>query len=331
MTHTIRRLKSLLAAALMAGGAVLATGAAQAQDAFPTKPVTLIVPWAAGGGSDISMRLLAEAASPHLGQPIVVVNRPGAGGAEGTREIASATPDGYTIGMDGTGLIARTYSNPNANAYTDLLPIAFFGLDPGALVTNPATGFENVADFVAAAKASPGAVVNGNDQPGGTSYINASVIEKELDLELTKVPYEGFAPTVTALLAGEVMTATVPVPDAIEHHKAGALRILGVTDTARHFMAPDVPTFQEQGFDVVVGAWRIIMGPNGIPADRLAVLESALLKTLSDPAFIERAQAAGFQLSPMGSQETIAFMKEYDDSLYPILKEAGLVVTRQRD
>jgi len=330
MTDRNSALKTVLAVAALAVAGVMGS-TAMAQDAFPSKPVTLIVPWAAGGGSDISMRLLAEAASQRLGQPIVVVNRPGAGGAEGTREIASAVPDGYTIGMEGTGLIARTYTNPNANAYTDLLPIVFFGADPGAVVTNPSTGFNTAADFVEAAKAAPESVVNGNDQPGGTSYINAAVIENTLGIQLTKVPYEGFAPTVTALLSGEVMTATVPVPDAIEHHKAGTLRILGVTDTKRHFMAPDVPTFQEQGFDVVVGAWRVVIGPNGIPQDRLAILEAALLETLSDPAFIERANAAGFEISPKGSQDTIAFMKQYDDLLYPILKDAGLITTRERN
>jgi len=319
----------------LALASVLAIGAAfnasLAEDSFPSKPITLIVPWSAGGGSDTSMRLVADAAQKYFGQPVVVVNRPGAGGAEGTRAIASAEPDGYTIGMVGSGVIARHYGNPNANAYTDIQPIVFFGADPGALSAQASTGFKSVADFVSAAKAKPRGIKNGNDQPGGASYIAASVLEKSLDIKVTKVPYEGFAPTVAALLAGEIDTATVPVPDVIEHHKAGKIRILGVTDTKRHFLAPDVPTFKEQGFDVVIGSWRMIVGPKGIPAGRLKALEDGLLKTLADEAFVKRANAAGFGVNPMNTAETTAYLKSFDELLYPVLKEAGLVKTRARD
>lgn len=303
---------------------------ATAQDSFPSKPITLIVPWSAGGGSDTSMRLVADAAKAHLGQPVVVVNRPGAGGAEGTRAIASAEPDGYTIGMVGSGVIARHYGNPNANDYNDLQPIVFFGSDPGALSANPSTGFKSVDDFVKAAKAKPGDITNGNDQPGGSSYITISVIENQLDIKVTKVPYEGYAPTVAALLAGEVQTATVPVPDVIEHHKAGKLVLLGVTDTERHFLAQDVPTFKEQGYDVVIGSWRMLVAPKGIPEERLKVLEKGLLATLADSAFVQKANAAGFGVSPKNTEETSAFLKQYDDSLYPVLKASGLIKTRDR-
>lgn len=323
--------RCLATVALASLASIAAWSTSFAQEEFPSEAVTLIVPWPAGGGSDTSMRLLAEAAEEHLGQPIVVVNRPGAGGAEGTRVIASAEADGYTIGMVGSGVIARHYTNPNANAYTDLQPIAFFGADPGALTANPETGFEDVDDFVQAARENPGGIKNGNDQPGGSSYITAAVIEGALDVELRKIPYQGFAPTTAALLAGEVDTATVPVPDVIEHHNADRLRILGVTDTKRHFLAPDVPTFQEQGHDVVIGSWRAIVGPQGIPEDRLKVLEDALLATLSDEAFVERANAAGFGINPMNAEETAAFLKQYDDTLYPVLKDANLVQARERD
>jgi len=317
---------SLVASAV----AVLGLGAAHAQDKFPSKPITLIVPWSAGGGSDTSMRLLAAAAKKYLGQPIVVENKPGAGGAEGTRAIASAKPDGYTIGMVGNGVIARQYSNPNANKVSDLQTIAFFGTDPNALTANPKTGFKDVADFVKAAKAHPGKIKNGNDKPGGASYIAAAVLEKDLGIKLTKVPYNGYAPTVTALVAGEVDTATVPVPDVIEHAKAGKLRILGVMATKRHFLAPNVPTFKDQGFNVVVGSWRMIAGPKGIPADRLAILEKALLETMKDPAFVKKANAAGFSVDPKGAKETAEYVKAYDDQLYPILKSIGLVKVRAR-
>jgi len=305
--------------------------AGHAQEKFPSKPITLIVPWSAGGGSDTSMRLVAEAAEKYMGQPVVVVNKPGAGGAEGTRAIASAEPDGYTIGMIGIGLIARHYGNPNANDFHDLQPIAFFGAEPAAVTARTETGFSNLKDFVDAAKAKPRGVKNGNDQPGGASHIAASVIESSLGIKLTKVPYGGYAPTVTALLSGEVDTATVPVPDVVEHHKAGKLKILGVADAQRHFLAPDVPTFKEQGYDLEIGAWRMIMAPKGIPADRLAIIEKAILETLKDPEFVKRANAAGFVVSPKGIDGATADLEQSDKLLYPILKDAGLVKTRAHD
>jgi len=316
-------LAAVLAAVMGFGGTALA-------QKFPTKPITLIVPWSAGGGSDRSMRLVAEAATRVMGNPVVVVNKPGAGGALGTREIASAAPDGYTIGMVASGVIARQYNNPNANEIKDLHPIAFFGADPGALEARADTGFKTVADFVKAAKAKPGSIKNGNDQPGGSSYVVISVIESTLGVKTTRVPYKGYAPTVAALLAGEVNTATVPVPDAIEHHKAGKIRILGVAGDSRHFMAPDVPTFKEQGFNVVIGSWRSIVAPRGVPKARFDWLEQKLLATLKDSAFVKRANNAGFAVTPKGAAETWQTWVDTDKALYPVLQSAGLVKVRKK-
>jgi tripartite-type tricarboxylate transporter receptor subunit TctC len=306
-----------------------AAGTAWGQS-FPTGPITLIVPWPAGGGSDISMRMVAEAATKTLGVPVVVVNKPGAGGALGTRDIASAAPDGFTIGMDGIGVLARQYLVPNASLMKDLQPVVFFGVDTGALVVRADTGWNTVGDFVKAAKASPGKIKNGNDDPGGSSYLTIAVFERELGIKVTRVSYKGYAPTVAALLAGEVQAATVPVPDALEHHKAGKVRIIGVSDTKRHFAAPDVPTFKEQGFDVVFGSWRTIFGPKGIPADRLKVLEAKLLEAMKDKAFQDRARNAGFSVGPMGAEETMARWRKDDALIYPILDDAGLVKFNKR-
>jgi tripartite-type tricarboxylate transporter receptor subunit TctC len=297
---------------------------------WPSKPITVIVAWSAGGGSDRSMRLVAATMSKKIGVNVIVVNKPGAGGALGTRAMATAKPDGYTIGMVGSGVVARQYTNPTANKLSDLEPLVFFGADPGALSARADTGFKNVADFVKAAKAAPGKIKNGNDQPGGSSYINIAVIEAALGLKVTRVPYKGYAPTVAAMLAGEVQTATVPIPDAIEHHKAGKIRILGVMDESRHFMAKDVPTFKEQGFNVVVGSWRALVAPKGVPAARLKILENALLATLKDPEFLKRATAAGFIVSPMGAKATKQRMLDHDKALYPVLLAAGLVKANKK-
>jgi tripartite-type tricarboxylate transporter receptor subunit TctC len=318
-----------LVAAVLALLGVGSAGTVAAQS-FPTGPITLICPWPAGGGSDIAMRLVADAASKKLGVPVVVVNKPGAGSTIGMHEVATSKPDGYTLGMAASATIAAQYTNPNADEISAFTPIAFFGEDPSLISARAETGYKNVADFVNYAKANPGKIKNGNDQPPGSSYVAIAVFEKKLNVKVTRVPYAGFAPTVIALLSGELDTATVPAPDVAEHHRAGKVRVLGVAATARHFLLPDVPTFREQGFDVVVGSWRAIAGPAGIPADRLRILESKFVEAMNEPEFKERAKNAGFIVTPKGSAETLARWKADDEEFYPILLEAGLVKFRQK-
>ena len=261
---------------------------------IPPARSRLIVAWPAGGGSDISMRLLADALSKQIKVPVVVLNKPGAGGAIGHREIVNAKPDGYTIGMFSSGGIALPYLNAQANTIDELQPLAFFGEDPNALEVSIASGIGSLKEYVERARANPGKLRTATTQPGGSSYIAVAQYEKAMNFKVTRVSYGGFAPTVTALLAGEIDSATVPVPDTIEQHKAGKLKILGVSATERHYMAPDIPTFREQGFDVVVGSWRCIIGPKGMPADRLALPRDEPARRPEDPEFQAKAKQAGF-------------------------------------
>jgi len=232
--------------------------------------------------------------------------------------------------MFSSGGIALPYLNAQANTFDELQPIAFFGDDPSALEVSTGSGIGSLKDYVERARANPGKIKNGNDQPGGASFIAMALYEKKLNLKVTRVSYAGYAPTVTALMAGEVDSATVAIPDTIEQHKAGKLKILGVSATARHFMAPDIPTFREQGFDVVVGTWRCIAGPKGIPDDRLRFLESNIIAALKDPEFQAKAKQVGFVVGPGDAKETYQRWKNDDAELYPILFDAGLVKARQK-
>jgi tripartite-type tricarboxylate transporter receptor subunit TctC len=276
------------------------------------------------------MRMTAEAASKRMGVPVVVVNKPGAGGTVGIKEVMSSKPDGYTLAMIATGAVFAQYNNPNANSLDEMEPVVFFGDDPSAITINPKLPFKNLKELVDHAKANPGKLKNGNDQPGGSSHVAASVFEKGLGIRLTKVPYAGFAPTVQALLSGEVDMASIALPDVIEQHAAGKLRVLGVASTARHFKAPDVPTFAEQGFPVISGLWRVIAAPKGIPTDRLKILETKFIETLSDKEFQEKARAAGFLVTPGGNDMAKKRWAEDDAAMYPVFLEAGLVKTRQK-
>jgi tripartite-type tricarboxylate transporter receptor subunit TctC len=142
---------------------------------------------------------------------------------------------------------------------------------------------------------------------------------------MTKVPYQGFAPTVAAMLSGEVQSATLPVHQFIDQHKAGTVRILAVAAEERHFMAPDVPTFKELGIDFVAGDWRALYMPVGVPAEQRTKLENLMMDTMSDPAFQEAAKKVGFVITPKRATETMALVKQSDQEMYDALQEAGLV------
>src|SRR5262245_42921705 len=194
------RFNAMIAA--IAFAAMIAAASAASAQTYPSEPITLVVAWPAGGGSDISMRLLADSLSKRINVPVVVLNKPGAGGAIGHREIANTKPDGYTIGMFSSGGIALPYMNAQANTIDELQPIAFFGEDPSALQASIASGISSLKQYVERARANPGKIKNGNDQPGGASYIAIALYEKLLNVKVTRVPYGGYGPTVTGLMAG---------------------------------------------------------------------------------------------------------------------------------
>ncbi|SME90105.1 Tripartite-type tricarboxylate transporter, receptor component TctC [Tistlia consotensis] len=322
------RLGAAAAVLALAGTMAGATGAAAA--GFPDQAITIVVNWPAGGGQDTAARLIADYVAKNTSVPVVVSNVTGAGGAAGIRHVAEAAPDGYTIGIMGSSFVARQYINPNATRLDQVEPLVFFGPDPGALEVRADTGIKTVKDYIDRLKAKPGSITNGNDAPGGSSYIVAALIESKFGVKMTKVPYQGYAPTVAGLLAGEVQSATLPVHQFVDQYKAGTVNILGVASDERHFLVPDVPTFKEQGFDFVAGDWRALFLPKGVPADRVKALEELFYKTMSDPAFVEAGRKAGFVVTPMHAKETAARIVETDEAIYPVLLEAGLVKTNKK-
>ena len=319
----------LAATALSAVALSLSLSVAGAAD-FPTKPVSLVVPWPAGGGSDILMRMIAQKTSEELGQPVVVVNQPGAGGSLALREVADGDKSGHTFSMIATGFIAEQYGNPNAPTLDQFKVLAFVGTDPAVLAARADTGFKTLDDLIAKAKEAPGELRNANDQPGGTSYVAASLMKAQLGIDFTLVPYAGSAPVVQAILSGETQLATPSVTDLIAQHKSGDVTILAVAGAERHFMGPDIPTFTEQGYPLVTGTIRALVAPADIDPDAATVLEKALLDALNDEAFQKIARDAGFTITPMGTEEATAFLQNLDKEMYPVLLDAGLVKVRQK-
>ncbi|WP_157890313.1 Bug family tripartite tricarboxylate transporter substrate binding protein [Marinobacterium aestuarii] len=311
-------------------GAQLGLAPLASADEFPAKPISVVVAWPAGGVHDTAARIVAEHLAKRLPTPVIVTNVTGAGGSTGVRHVEQADPDGYTLGLMGMHALSQNYMNPNATALSDLDPLAYLGPEPGSIQVSADSGIESLPQLIDTLKQEPGSIINGNDSPGGFSYVMAAMMESALDVKLTKVPYQGFAPTVAAILSGEVMSSTLPVPQLAEQHKSGQVKILGVAAEQRHFFAPDVPTFKEQGFDFIAGDYYIFYLPKKVPEERRSRLESALYETLLDPAFQQAAHKAGLILDPRNSVDTQAFLAQQDEKVYPILLSAGLVKARQK-
>ncbi|HHX89429.1 MAG TPA: tripartite tricarboxylate transporter substrate binding protein [Paracoccus sp.] len=329
MSKPIRRpvLGSLALAATFAFPGMLAPALA---DTFPDQPISIVVAWPAGGGHDIATRLVADYLSQELPVSVVVNNVPGAAGANGVRQVEEAEADGYTLGAMGIHATAQAYMNENATDLVNIEPLAVINIEPAALAVRTDTGIDSFEAFLDYARNAPGSMINGNDSPGGFSFLNAAFIENAFDIQLTKVPYQGYAPTVAALVAGEVMSATLPIPMLADLHEAGTIRILGVAAPERHFQVPDVPTFLEQGHDYIITDYVMIFGPAGIDAERRATLEAALLAAMSQDTFHQRGEAMGLMLSPGGAEAAANLLHGMDDLIYPIMQDAGLVSVRAR-
>lgn len=294
-------------------------------DDFPEKPINIVVPWPAGGAYDLAARLMAEHASGFIPVPLVVQNVTGAAGSTGVRHVADAAADGYTIGVMGTHAIAQSYMNPNAAALEDLTPLLFIGPEPAALAVTLDAEIGDVAAYIDTLKEAPGSIINGNDSPGGFSYIAATMLENQFDVELTKIPYQGYAPTVSAMLSGEVMSALLPIPLLADQHNAGQLNLLAVAAEQRHPFAPDVPTFKEQGYDFIAEDFFMLYLPDDVPEERRNKLAEMFYELLQDPSFQDAANGIGLVIQPKPQDETEHYLEQRADEVYDILTESGLV------
>jgi tripartite-type tricarboxylate transporter receptor subunit TctC len=260
----MNRIIATVAAALALGSATTI----HAQDnAYPTRPITLIVPFAPGGGNDFIARFIAERLGNALGQPVVVDNKPGAGGVLGVRMGVGAKPDGYTL-----TLISNSFTvNPSLyklpfDPVGDITPIVQIAQGPFIVVANPRLPAKSIADLVALAKAKPGEINYASSGQGSIPHLATELFADMAGIKLTHVPYRGGGPALTDTIAGRTSLFLSPTSTAIEHVKAGTLRALAVTTSARSPVFPDVPTVAESGvpgYEVVL--WHGIIGPKGLP------------------------------------------------------------------
>ena len=302
--------------------AAAAAFAASAQT-FPTKPVTLVVPWPPGGRTDLTARLTAQYMGSALGQPVVVINQTGASGVAGAKKVTNAAPDGYTLGMFSSGVVATQYTVPAPSDLKDYEPVALINRDAATVAVSSATPYKTLDDLVSHAKRNPGKVRLGTGI-GTSAHLMSALFERAAAIRFLIVPYGGGGGR-SAALAGNHIEVDVDVPAIYKSLvEAGKVRLLGLGAERRSNLYRDLPTLKEQGIDCVMGTWNAIFAPRGTPASVLAVLDRATARTAQDPAFVEAMHKSFLEVQYIGRDDFGAFLKKEDASIRNLVKELNL-------
>jgi tripartite-type tricarboxylate transporter receptor subunit TctC len=271
----------------------------QAAD-FPTKEVQIIIPWAAGGATDLIFRALAATTGKFLGKAVIVVNRPGGGGAVGYTEGAQAKPDGYTLTSAVTPLTILPHQVKTAFTYQNFDAVINVVSDPSMFLVRSDSQWKSLKEFLDYAKKNPDMITVGNSGAGGGVHLVALAFEKAAGVKFNHIPFSGGGPSITALLGGHIHAVSVSPPEGIEHIKAGKLRIIALFAEKRFEMFPDVPTVKEQGINFVMGMWRGLIAPKGTPPDVIKKLHDAFKQGMDDPVFKKNAKDMAVNLSYLG-------------------------------
>ena len=283
-----------LSAILLAGVSLMLAGPAMAQD-FPSQTVEIIVPYAAGGGTDLSVRVLADVMQKHLeGATIVVRNEAGGGGAIGTGSALAAKADGYTLGTGSQGPIALL-PHYGATSYTidDVDFLGLMGRNLQVVLACADAPFANFEEFMTYAKANPGLVLVGNSGAGGANHLSVEAFAKASGTSFENVPFGGASEALTACAGGHIDAVTATPSEARPHLESGAVTALFIMERERLGSMPDVPTAVENGIDFTWSSWKGIIAPKGIPEDVRATLVQALAETINDPEFLTKMEEMG--------------------------------------
>lgn len=308
MTLTLSRRTAL---GLLAGGALAAPTVARA--AWPDKALQMIVPFAAGGGTDISARTLARYLEPELGQSVVVVNRGGAGGEIGLSAIADARPDGYTVGIINTpGIVTIPIERHPRWSMDSFTFIAGVVEDPATFAVHPDSPITSIADLVAAAKAAPGQVTLGTQGVGSAGHIAMLLLEEAAGVRFEPVVYSGAAPGALALLQKQIQVTSANLGESLTFAQQQPYRTLAVMAAERSAMAPGIPTFKEAGYDLRGGSLRGLGAPKGLPPEVTQRLSDALGKVLQNPEFVATSERTFQPLKFLPSSAYVDYLKQVD-------------------
>ncbi len=294
------------------------------EGAYPTMPIKMIVPYQAGGPSDLVARAVGERLGTELKKSVVIFNKPGGGSSVGMMALAESKPDGYTIGLATSALISNRYMSAAHADFRRFAPLALMLNSPGGLAVRADSPLKGVQDFVREARSRGDRLKVGNTGAGATWDLMGLVIRDKGNLSFTAVPYNGGAPLVIAILNGEIDAGLQSVSGWTPMAKSGKLRILGVASEQRDPSFPEVPTFREQGFDLVYGLWNGFLAPKGIPAGIQRRLSDSLQKIAANPEFISFAEKNGFNVAVKGPAEFESFLKLEDERIGSIARKFNL-------
>lgn len=308
-------LRKLLCAALVA--ALPGTAAAAG---YPDREIEIMVPWGAGGATDVVYRTFATVLPKYLKTQVIVVNRPGGGAVPGYAEAMQKKPDGYYFLAWATPSITKIHMSKTPYDATTFDPVINLVEAPCWLLVPKASPYKSLGDLLADAKARPGKVNMGNAGAGGGTHMIVLAFEKAAGVTFNHVPHAGGGPTVTAAVGGHVDVINVGPPEGVPQIESGDLRALAVFSKKRLEMFPDVPTAIEQGVQFALGQWRGLAAPKGTDPAKIKFVHDAFKQTMEDPEFLKRAKQAGILLDYKGTAEFAEWIKEQDKLYEDIVK-----------
>jgi tripartite-type tricarboxylate transporter receptor subunit TctC len=313
--------RRLLAAAAVS--ALPGTVFAQASG-YPNRPIELIVPAGAGGGTDVLARAFAEAAKKHLPQPITVINRPGASGMIGHGEMINAKPDGYKLAIVFAEIVIVPHLGLTKLSYEDFVPIARLNADPAAITVQAGAPWNTIEDFLAASKAKPGELKMGNSGNGSIWHLAHAALEDKVGVKYNAIPFGGAAPAVLALLGGHVDAVAVSPGEVAAHVQSGKLKTLAVMADRRVKGFDSVPTFKERGIDLVIGTWRGLAAPKGTPPDVIVVLTEATRLSADEAVLRESLDRLSMGYSYADAETFRAGMKRDNEVFKQLVTKLGI-------
>lgn len=319
--------RRLALAALLCCSGIAGTALAQAD--YPVRPITLIIPFPAGGVTDVVGREMARNLSKALNQPVVVDNRAGAGGNIGTQALARARPDGYTLGIltvSAMSIAPHITKNPGFVPSKDFTPITNVVNTPGAIIANVDTPFNTLGDLVRQAKAQPGKIGYASVGNGSIPHLTAEMFSQQASVNLLHVPYRGAAPALQDLLAGHIaLSFETSLVSTVTNLAGGRIKVLAITGPNRSPALPTVPSVAESGYPgFSAQGWFGLFGPAGLPPKVTAALSKAATDALKDPEVIERLKKLGTEPAPGTPEEFTAFLKEEDKKWASVAKRLNL-------
>ena len=296
---------------------------------YPEKAVTVVVPFPPGGRTDLTARLVAQHMQKHLGQAVVVVNKAGAGGVLGAKEVANAEPDGYTLGIFSTAVITAQYTVPTPTDLKDYQAIAVVNVDPMALAVKADAPWKNLKELVSYGRANPGKLRVGMI-PGASAPIFAAGFVNAADIKATFVPFKGDAPGAAALAGGHI-DVHVAVPVSYKAlSEANKVRMLGVAADSRSSLHPELPTFRESGVNFVIGSLHGVFAPRKTPESVLRALESAVGKAMLEPELKKQMESSNLGYANMNRKQAAAFLAQQDAVYRKVIEDAGMRVAPKK-